>query len=159
MVKPTLALKVVGSIVAAVLVAGGGIALAAQSGSFSASPRATSSAHDGQSHPSEGCDAAQQTAEPDLQPSRTPRATGMDEDSDERGVRPTASSTANSQQREAGDADENEQGEQCDQEGEQSETASPQASDDSHDGGSDTDGAPGALTRDTLEPTTSHNHD
>jgi hypothetical protein len=168
MLKTALVLKVVGSVLGAVVIAGGGIALADQSGPFSPGPKVTSTAHDDQPDPSaksnedgqegndaEGC--VQATAEPSVTTTDTPRASATGEGSDERGAMPTASPTAMPNKSEASD-DENEQAEDCDRGGEPAETAAPRATDRGHQNG-ETESTRTTAPQHTVEPTVSQSHD
>jgi hypothetical protein len=154
MLKTALILKVVGSVLGAVVVAGGGIALADQTGPFSPAPKVTSTAHDGQPDPT-GEDRQQgNETESCVQGTAEPSKTG--DGSDERGGMPTASSTAMPSESEAGE--DNEQGEDCDQGGEPNETATPHAPGSAHDNG-ETGSMHSTPPQHTPEPTTTGPHD
>jgi hypothetical protein len=169
MVKTTLVLKVVGSVLGAVVIAGGGIALADQTGPFSPGPKVTSTARDDQADPSaksnedgqEGNDTGgcvQATAEPSVTKTDTPRASATSEGSDERGDMPTASSTATPNKSEGSDDGENEQAEDCNQGGEPVETAAPRSTGSDHENG-ETVSTRTAAPQHTAEPTASLSHD
>jgi hypothetical protein len=106
--KTSLVLKIAGIILAASAVAGGGIALAAQTGSPTGdAPSATPTTHKGQGDDCEG----NASTSPDSSESARPSST--DQHGDDDAVEPTASGTGAPEADEANDNEGTEQSEGC----------------------------------------------
>jgi hypothetical protein len=154
-VKTSLALKIAGTILATCAVAGGGIALAAQSGSpiRDGTPSATATGHNGQGDHCEGND-QDATTSPNSTESARPSSTNRNRDED--AAEPTATSPEEPKATEAGDDEGMEQSEGCSESGEDAHGATSTP----HNGAEDPTAHPSATnTLHSPDPARTGGHD